>query len=78
MISVYDIGNEAFERNGDAVLLPKSGKVRMVAGGGCDLTLEHPIDPDGKWSHLVPEAIIKAPVPPETIASATMPNAFQP
>ena len=70
MISVYDIGNEAFERNGDAVLLPKSGKVKMVAGGGCDLTLEHPIDPDGKWSHLVAEAIIKAPVPPETIASA--------
>ena len=34
MISVYDIGNEAFERNGDAVLLPKSGKVKMVAGGG--------------------------------------------
>lgn len=70
MISVYDIGNEAFERNGDAVLLPKSGKVRMVAGGGCDLTLEHPIDPDGKWTHLIAEAIIKAPVPPETIASA--------
>ena len=70
MISVYDIGNEAFERNGDAVLLPKSGKVRMVAGGGCDLTMEHPIDPNGKWTHLIPEAIIKAPVPPETIASA--------
>ena len=70
MISVYDIGNEAFERNGDAVLLPKSGKVRMVAGGGCDLTLEHPIDPNGKWTHLIAEAIIKAPVPPETIASA--------
>ena len=70
MISVYDIGNEAFERNGDAVLLPKSGKIRMVAGGGCDLTLEHPIDPNGKWKHLIPEAIIKAPVPPETIASA--------
>lgn len=70
MISVYDIGNENFDRNGDAVLLPKSGKIKMVAGGGCDLTLEHPIDPDGKWTHLIAEAIIKAPVPPETIASA--------
>ena len=70
MISVYDIGNEAFERNGDAVLLPKSGKIRMVAGGGCDLTMEHPIDQNGKWKHLITEAIIKAPVPPETIASA--------
>ena len=70
MICVYDIGNENFGRNGNAVLQPKSGKLKMVAGGGCDLTLEHPIDPEGKWAHLVPEAIIKAPVPPETIASA--------
>jgi phage minor structural protein len=42
----------------------------MIAGGGCDLTMEHPIDPNGKWTHLIAEAIIKAPVPPETIASA--------
>ena len=70
MISVYDIGNEAFERNGDAVLQPTEGKIRQVAGGGYDLTLTHRIDPEGKWAHLVPEAVIKAPVPEETIENA--------
>ena len=67
MICVYDIGNEAFEKNGDAVLTPLSGSVRNAAGGNYDLTMVHPIDPDGKWRHLVPGAIVKVPVPVETI-----------
>lgn len=70
MISVYDIGNTAFDKNGDAVLTPVSGSVHQVAGGAYDLTMTHPVDPDGKWTHLVPEAIIKAPVPEETIENA--------
>ena len=70
MICVYDIGNTAYEKNGNAVLLPVEGKIRQVAGGGYDLTLKAPIDPDGKWAHLVPEAVIKAPVPEETIENA--------
>lgn len=70
MISVYDVGNTNFEKLGDAVLMPLSAKVRMVAGGSFELTLEHPIDPDGKWSHLTNEAIIKTPVPAETITTA--------
>ena len=39
MISVYDIGNEAFEKNGNVVLSPTKGSVRMVAGGSLDLTM---------------------------------------
>ena len=70
MICVYDIGNTAFERNGNVVLMPTEGKLKQVAGGGYDLSLTHPIDPEGKWKHLVPEAIIKAPVPEETIENA--------
>ncbi len=70
MICVYDIGNEAFEKNGDAVLTPLSGSVRNAAGGNYDLTLVHPIDPDGKWTHLVPGAIVKVPVPVETIENS--------
>lgn len=70
MISVYDIGNEAFEKNGNVILKPTSGSIRMVAGGSYDLTLEQPMDPEGKWLHLVPEAIIRAPVPKETITTA--------
>ena len=70
MISVYDIGNEDFEKNGNAVLTPISGSHTQVAGGGYDLRMVHPLDPDGKWSHLVPGAIIKAPVPVEEIENS--------
>ena len=70
VICVYDIGNEAYEKNGDAVLMPTKGSVRMAAGGNYDLTLECPMDPYGKWKHLRKEAVIKAPVPKETITTA--------
>ena len=70
MICVYDIGNEDYEKNGDAVLMPVSGKIRMAAGGSYDLSLECPMDEYGKWKHLMAEAIIKAPVPKETITTA--------
>ena len=70
MICVYDIGNDAYEKNGDAVLMPTSGSVRMAAGGSYDLTLECPMDEYGKWKHLTAEAVIRAPVPAETITTA--------
>ena len=70
MISAYDIGNTAFDKNGDVVLMPISAKVHIVAAGKYDLALDHPIDQDGKWTHLVPEAIIKAPIPEELIENA--------
>ena len=70
MICVYDVGNEKFTGNGDAVLMPTSCKHRQVAAGKYDLTMDHPIDQTGKWMHLIPEAIIKAPVPEETIETA--------
>ena len=70
MISVYDIGNENFDKNGDVILAPISGSIKQIAGGNYDLTLVHPIDPEGKWAHLQPNAIIKAPVPAETITNA--------
>lgn len=70
MISVFDANNHNFEGNGDAVLTPLSCKHRQVAAGKYDLTLVHPIDWTGKWMHLVPEAIIRAPVPEEIIENA--------
>lgn len=70
MIHVYDPGHENFQNNGDVILTPISGSHKQVAGGSYDLTLVHPIDPEGKWAHLVPDAIIKAPVPKETIENA--------
>lgn len=70
MIHLYDPGHENFQNNGDVILTPVSGSHKQVAGGAYDLTMVHPIDPEGKWAHLVPDAIIKAPVPKETIETA--------
>ena len=70
MIHLYDPGHENFQNNGDVILTPISGSHKQIAGGSYDLTMVHPIDPEGKWAHLVPDAIIKAPVPEETIENA--------
>jgi len=60
----------SFDGIGNAVLIPTSCKIRNVAAGNYDLSMDHPIDPDGKWAHLQPEAIIKAPIPAELIENA--------
>ena len=52
MICVYDIGSANFQNNGDAILTPTKCTIKNVAAGQYDLTMEHPIDPDGKWVHL--------------------------
>ena len=70
MICVFDKDNLNFEGNGNAVLLPTEAKVRSVAGGNYDLTLVQAMDPEGKWKHLAEEAVIRAPVPKETITTA--------
>ena len=70
MICVFDKGNTNYTGNGNAVLQPKECKLKNIAGGNYDLTMTHPIDPEGKWKHLVPGAIIRAPVPEEEIENA--------
>ena len=70
MIYVYDKGNTAYEKNGNAVIFPLKGSVRMVAGGNYDLQMTCPMDAEGKWLHLIREAVVKAPVPKETIENA--------
>ena len=70
MIYVYDKGNTAYEKNGNAVIFPLKGSVRMVAGGNYDLQMTCPMDAEGKWLHLIREAVVKAPVPKETIKNA--------
>ena len=51
MIHVYDIGNEEYEKNGNVILEPEKGSVRMVAGGNYDLSLVAQMDAEGKWKH---------------------------
>lgn len=70
MIHVYDFGNQNYDRNGNAILIPTSGKVRMAAGGNYELNFTAPMDPEGRWKHLVKETVVKAPVPKEIIENA--------
>ena len=72
MICVYPTDASDFTGNGNAVLIPLKSKVRMVAGGECSFTMDHPLDPWGKWKYLVREAIVKLPVPKETIPAASV------
>lgn len=72
MISVFAVNATVFKKNGDAILCPTEATVRMVAGGEYSMSMEHPIDPWGKWKYLVREAIIRMPVPAETIPAATV------
>ena len=67
MISIFDSTNTTFAGNGDAVLIPTECRHIQAAAGKYDLTIKHPVDPWGKWKHIVPEAVIRAPVPEETI-----------
>lgn len=69
-ISVFAPDATQFNNNGLAVLLPLEGRMRSVAGGMCSATMKHPIDATGKWRFLVPGAIVRIPVPEETIGNA--------
>ena len=72
MISVFAVDASTFTGNGAAVLCPLSATIRMVAGGEYSFSMEHPIDPWGKWKYLVREAIIRLPVPKEVIQAASV------
>ena len=72
MISIFAPDETDFTKNGLAVLDPISAVVRQVAGGEYSFTMEHPLDPVGKWQHLIREYIVKLPVPRETIPAATV------
>ena len=70
VIHVYDKGNSAYDKNGNVILFPKSGTVRMAAGGNYELQMVCPMDAEGGYKHLIREAVVKAPVPKETIETA--------
>jgi len=70
VICIYDKGNQNYSANGNAILQPLECKHTQVAGGSYDLYLKHEIDSQGKWMHIVPEAVIRAPVQEETIQTA--------
>lgn len=67
MICVFNVGNENYTGNGNAVLMPSVCTVTEDAGGSYELRMIHPVDVGGKWSHLQPGALVRVPVPVATI-----------
>lgn len=63
MIQIYDPGNTKFDFNGDVTLDPYSCECTMILNDAWSLELEVPIDEDGKFKHIVKEAVVSAPTP---------------
>lgn len=71
MICVFDgVASRDYTSLGDAVLDPISCNTHHVAAGSYELSMVHPIDPEGKWRLLIEDNIIKCPVQEETIENA--------
>lgn len=63
MITIYAPNETDFGDYGLGILYPYTCTVREIAGGMYELTMEHPIDKDLRWTLIGPGCIIKAPAP---------------
>lgn len=61
MIQVYGVENTNYESNGDMVLLPTSCRFTCGINDTWELTLEHPVDSEGRWKHLDTGAVLTVP-----------------
>ncbi len=61
MIQIYKSTNTNFEKNGDITLTPTSCVINSELNGAWELSLEHPIDSEGRWSYIEEECVIKVP-----------------
>lgn len=61
MIQCYSKDNTNYDSNGDATLFPTSCELSTEINGTWELTMSHPMDPDGRWKCLSEEAVISAP-----------------
>ena len=59
MIQIYDPGNTNYDQNGNAILMPTVCELEAELNGGWCITLEHPIDPEGRWKHIVEDAVLQ-------------------
>lgn len=74
MICLFEKNATDFQGNGIMTLDPIRCTVAEVAGGSYTLSMEYPMDEDGKYLAITEERIIKAPVPPTHIPEITLPN----
>lgn len=61
IIQLYKQSNTNFSANGDVVLTPVSAVISAKLNSTWELKLTHPIDEEGRWTELMPNAVIKAP-----------------
>lgn len=61
MIQCYEKDNANYGANGDITLLPTQCELSTEINGTWELTMSHPLDPDGRWKYLSEEAVISAP-----------------
>ena len=61
MIQIYNPENTDFEKNGNMTLFPSSATVNAKISGAWEVTLEHPLDDEGRWKYIVDNAVVKMP-----------------
>lgn len=61
MIQIYNPDNTDYEKNGDMTLFPSSAIVHPILNGTWEVTMEHPLDEEGRWKYIVDNAVVKMP-----------------
>lgn len=61
MIQIYHVENTNYKNNGDIVLLPSSCRLTCGIKDTWELSMEHPVDSDGRWKHIEENAVIACP-----------------
>lgn len=61
MIQIYNPDNTDYEKNGDMTLFPSSAIVHPILNGTWEVTMEHPLDDEGRWKYIVDNAVVKMP-----------------
>lgn len=61
MIQLYNPTNTDYTRNGDMTLMPTSAQVHVILNGAWEVSMEHPIDAEGRWKYITEDAVVKMP-----------------
>lgn len=61
MIQIYKASNTDYTHNGDMTLWPTSCTVSAKLNGKWELTMEHPLDAEGRWKVLEEGAVLVVP-----------------
>lgn len=72
-VKLFSPRETVFTGNGLCILTPTECVVSEEAGGEYELSLEHPIDNEGRWELIREDYIIEAPIPPTYIKKIKMP-----